>query len=914
MNKKPNGKSRLISLTLLGFSLVALPAASQQVLSGHVPGAIPRLRLQPMGRLASTNRLHLAIGLPLRNPEALSNLLRQIYDPANTNYHHYLTPKQFTKMFGPTEQDYQSVIAFAESNGWVVTGQHAGRVILDVSAAVPDIEKACHVKLQVYQHPTERRTFYAPDRNPSLDLATPVSSIAGLDNYIIPHPADLEAGPRPGAGVADGSGTGGYLQGLDFRSAYAQGVSLDGNGQTAGLLEFDGFYTNDISLYETNSGLPAVPISVETVDGFDGSPDNATNHIGEVSLDIEMLISMAPGLSQLIVYETVSGNPADDLLQQMADDGTAAQISSSWFFKPDATTDSLLQQLAMQGQSFFEASGDDNAYSDGINFLEHAGPPADDPYLTSVGGTTLTLGGQGYWEAETVWNNLINGTGTNGSGGGISTEYSIPTWQAGVANSINHASATMRNVPDVAMAADNVWIIYNNGETGSVWGTSCAAPLWAGFTALVNQQCSNLGNPPVGFLNPAIYALGKSTNYAAAFHDIVTGNNTNYASSNLFLAVPGYDLCTGWGTPAGMNLIDALSSTDSLFIAPAAGFAAVAGAVGGPFSPASQNFQLKNGGTASLSWSAGSESSLLAVSTTSGTLGPGKTAPVTVSLTASAKTLPEGFYTASIVFSNLTLGTVQNRRFTVQVGTPPLTFDDLTGSGHRVPAGYGGIDWSNFYSMDAVTILSNPNGYRAGMVSAPDVLYNYDGNPATLCGPVSFDLLSADLTAAWRNNLTLQVEAYAGPSLVYNHTLILNATAPTTVNFNLKNVNTVVFISSNGILAGYSGHGEQFVMDNVTIVPHYPATDAPAKTSSPVESVSDKALVASVGPGIPAGETVALCLNAKVGGMYQLQYSTNLTNPEWINVGTSFTATNSMVTISDSATNHQRFYRLLLLP
>ena len=117
----------------------------------------------------------------------------------------------------------------------------------------------------------------------------------------------------------------------------------------------------------------------------------------------------------------------------------------------------------------------------------------------------------------------------------------------------------MRNIPDVALTADNIYVVYNNGQSGGFGGTSCAAPLWAAFTALVNQQAAANGHATVGFINPAIYSIGNSSSYTSNFHDVTTGNNTNSASPTKFFAAPGDDLCTGWGTPKGQSLIDALT-------------------------------------------------------------------------------------------------------------------------------------------------------------------------------------------------------------------------------------------------------------------------------------------------------------------------------------------------------------------
>ena len=142
----------------------------------------------------------------------------------------------------------------------------------------------------------------------------------------------------------------------------------------------------------------------------------------------------------------------------------------------------------------------------------------------------------------------------------------------------------MRNIPDVAMTATNIFMKANNGVTYMSTGTSAAAPLWAGFMALVNQQAAAAGQPPVGFINPAIYAIGRASRIRSDFHDITTGNNFNAGSPSKFSAVAGYDLCTGWGSPNGLNLILALATPDALAIQPGAGFGAT-GAFGRSVQP-----------------------------------------------------------------------------------------------------------------------------------------------------------------------------------------------------------------------------------------------------------------------------------------------------------------------------------------
>ncbi len=179
--------------------------------------------------------------------------------------------------------------------------------------------------------------------------------------------------------------------------------------------------------------------------------------------------------------------------------------------------------------------------------------PADNPNVTVVGGTTLTTAADGSWASETVWND-----GTSGSSGGFSTSYPLPSWQSGINMTGNGGSPAQRNVPDVALIADNVLSIADNGTSYYTSGTSIAAPLWAAFAAMINQQAAANGQPNIGSFNPAIYSLCKSSGYLRAMHDTITGDNTSSSSPTDYYAATGYDLCTGWGTPTGSNTINAL--------------------------------------------------------------------------------------------------------------------------------------------------------------------------------------------------------------------------------------------------------------------------------------------------------------------------------------------------------------------
>ena len=517
------------------------------MLHGHVPAAAGKL--PPAGRLDGTKRMNLALALPVRNQADLTQLLRDLYDPASPRFRHYLTPAQFTAQFGPTEQDYQALIAFAQANGLKVTATHPNRVILDVEGATADIERTFHITMRTYRHPTEGRTFHAPDVEPSHDAPVALLNISGLDDYSIPHP-NMKARPAanaavPNAGTAPG---GGYAAG-DFRAAYVPGTALTGTGQSVGLLQFDGYYASDIAAYRTQFGLPNIPLINVAVNGGVATPGTGN---GEVCLDIEMVMSMAPGVSAIYVYEAPNPSPWVDLLSRMANDNLAKQLSCSWGGgSANAAAEVIFQQMAAQGQSFFNASGDSDAFTGAIPF------PAESPNITQVGGTTLTTSGAGgAYVSETVW----NWGGGTGSSGGISPTYALPTWQQGVSMATNQGSTTKRNVPDVALTGDNVYVKYDNGGSGNFGGTSCAAPLWAGFMALVNQQAAANGQAPIGFLNPSLYNIGKGASYTANFHDTTTGNNFGPGSPKKFAAVTGFDLCTGWGSPVGAALIATLTT------------------------------------------------------------------------------------------------------------------------------------------------------------------------------------------------------------------------------------------------------------------------------------------------------------------------------------------------------------------
>ena len=671
---------RAITIFCLILTVGVCPVfgAGLKTLRGHVPMVLNKL--QAIGDAPATNELRLAIGLPLRDQAGLDKFLKEVYDPASPNFHHYLTPEEFTARFGPTEADYALVKNFAHANGFQITGTHGNRLLLDVRANIADIQRAFHVGMRRFKHPSEARDFFAPNAEPTVDFNLPIADVSGLNNYKLPHPKLVQKNSVAANAVAkSGSASNGDYLGDDFRAAYVPNTTLTGAGQMVGLLQFDGFYAKDVLAYAkaAGGGRTNIPIKTVLLDGYNGTPHSGN---GEVALDIEMSMAMAPGLQKIIVFSGGPNGQPNDILNVMAASNTVKNLSCSWGWGggPDATTDAIFQQMAAQGQSFFNASGDSDAFTtgdgstNGVDNSSLANAPSSSPYITQVGGTTLvTTGPGGARQSESVWNWGLYQGQYAGSSGGISSYYAIPFWQTNVSMASNQGSTTQRNIPDVALTADNVHYYSDNGSAGSVGGTSCAAPLWAGYAALINQRAVRLGNATVGLINPAIYAIGNGLNtnfsYTSSFNDITAGDNTWSSSPNVFFAVSGYDLCTGWGTPAGGNLINALAGLPDVLVITPDLDRTTSGATGGPFTDASQIFTLTNIGPTILNWQLITTAAWLAISNSGGSLASGAATTVSVSPSLAANKLAVGTYTGTVLFSNRVTHAAQPRNFTLQV-------------------------------------------------------------------------------------------------------------------------------------------------------------------------------------------------------------------------------------------------------
>ncbi len=524
---------------------VVSQAAPLPLMTRHTREAVVSGEAKSVGRLPATQIMRFNVMLPLRHQPELENFLQELYDPSSSSYRHFLTVEEFTARFGPSQEDYDAVIAFAKSSGFTVEDTSRNRILVDVTGSVGSIEKAFHVIMGVYQHPTENRTFYAMDREPTTDTSFQLWHVSGLDNYSIPRPLYRHASVKAKSNASVGSGPQDSFLGSDMRAAYYGGTALTGAGQTLGLFELLGTDLADLNTYYTNVGQTNnVPITLFSVGGASTSCTRAKGcDDTEQTLDMTQALGMAPGLSSLVMY---IGNTETPIFNAMATASPLnAQLSCSWYWSPadPSTLDPIFQEFAAQGQNLFDAAGDSGKWPP-------ARWPADDAYLTSVGGTDLvTKSAAGPWSSETAWSD---------GGGGISPNHiAIPSWQTATAAGCSNCSQTYRNAPDVSANSNFTFYVCADQEActaNEYGGTSFAAPMWAGYLALVNQQAVANGHPTLGFINPALYTIGLGSSYTSDFHDITSG-------SNGYPAVTGYDLATGWGSPNGNGLINALAGT-----------------------------------------------------------------------------------------------------------------------------------------------------------------------------------------------------------------------------------------------------------------------------------------------------------------------------------------------------------------
>ncbi|HTA64838.1 MAG TPA: S53 family serine peptidase [Xanthomonadaceae bacterium] len=551
---------------MLAFAIAAvlgttMTAQAADVMTHHVRDEVRTGAALRAGSLAPQQAMNIDVVLPVRDRAGLDAFVKGVTDPSSVMFRQYLTPKQFTERFGPTQGDYDTVVKYLVKNGFTITGGSRDGMEVQARGPVTAVEAAFNVRMLTWRDPTDGHVFYGPDREPTTALAIPLWHVSGLDNNDKRHPmyekkSDYAKahGISPDAVVGHattGSGPSASFLGSDMRAAYYGSGSLNGAGQTLGLFEYYGTDLADLTTYYKNvKQTNNVPVNLISTDGTStaclytkkgGDCDD-----GEQNLDLTQAIGMAPGLTGVSFFV---GSTDTAIISAMTTHTPLASVNScSWGWTPaDASTlDPYFEKMAAQGQTFFVASGDDSTWTKSGNAESW---PADDAYIIAVGGTDLTTASAGgAWKSETAWVD---------SGGGISpNKIAIPSWQklSGVITSTNKGSTTYRNGPDVAANAN--FTFYTCGDqqacqANEYGGTSFAAPMWAAFTALANQQSVAGGKKTLGNFNALIYPLALTSSYSTDFHDITSGKSGSYSANT------GFDLVTGWGSPKAA-LISAL--------------------------------------------------------------------------------------------------------------------------------------------------------------------------------------------------------------------------------------------------------------------------------------------------------------------------------------------------------------------
>jgi kumamolisin len=535
-----------------GVARAAIAAAPADAFGRLVLGSVD------MGPVSPT--LPVSLLLLLNDPSAARQAaeVAASYDPTSPRFGQFETVRQ-VKKYGPRRSDVTHVRAALSRLGlW--SHWSAGDTWLSVGGTAAHLEHAFGVKIRLYRRPDGQR-FAASLRDPIIpqSLQGVVTGTSHVETYSYSlRPEDIPSGG---------------LKPVDMLSAYnikpLRSAGVDGSGQTVVFFEIDGFRQADLDAYTKKFSLPAMHPIVKA------GPKLAPQ--GEAEMDLEAVHAIAPG-AKLVVYtlnqsqlskQARSSSQFLDAVvnfqRKIVNENPGAIVSnsvgscSSVLGKGTATAlKAIYDRADALGEAWFAASGDQGAY-DCLQSLEQPGDPPSSrdvgvdlpssaPGVTGVGGTRLSVRTDGSWYAEQAWEGPAE---VAGSGGGVSTYFSRPTWQSapGVGNTA-FDRARAREVPDVSAIADpstsgTYSIAGNFTQEG---GTSQAAPIWAALAALINQYVSKHGGKKLGFYNPALYALARSPRPYAPFHDVTLGDNLKYPATS------GFDMATGLGTPNAWNL------------------------------------------------------------------------------------------------------------------------------------------------------------------------------------------------------------------------------------------------------------------------------------------------------------------------------------------------------------------------
>src|SRR5216684_3822094 len=537
-----------VGLAIIGasiLSVVFIARAKQNqpfILTNQSVPLVSRAHM--VGPAGAQQQLNLSIGLQLRNQSELTSLLGDLNNPYSSRYHHYLTPQEFVDQFGPSADQVQQVKDYLQQQGLAITSVSPNGLLIDATTTVAQAESAFQVTINNYV--LGANTFFANANPPVIpgSLSSIIASIGGLDNSVKMHPLYHLSGPAHSKPKA----------------TFGTHPKASPHAAQSGFGPSD--LSGDITQYLQNYSLGTPSISNVLIDGFNGSAGAGAI---EVELDIEVVAAMAPKAAQIVYMGPNTTQGVNDTYNQIVTDKKAQIATISWGECESQsgnaelqTLDNILSQGSAEGIAIYAASGDSGAYDCNDTNLA-VDSPAGDPNITGVGGTNLQLT-NGAYGSESVWSNPSDTQRSPqgaGGGGGLSSFFKEASWQTGPGVQ-NQYSNGNREVPDVSADADPAtgYSMYCTaaaaGCPSSGWivvgGTSGAAPLWAGSTALINEYLQKQQKSRLGFANPVLYGLQNAQQPFPPFHDVTSGTNLYYP------ATTGYDEASGWGSPDIYNI------------------------------------------------------------------------------------------------------------------------------------------------------------------------------------------------------------------------------------------------------------------------------------------------------------------------------------------------------------------------
>lgn len=466
----------------------------------------------------------------------------------------YLTRRQFARLHSASLADIKKIRTFAADFHLKILKEDRPTRTVKLSGTVQSFNEAFGTDLRRCEHKLGDFRCRTGTLTIPAELDPIIEGVFGLDNrpQAKPHFRIHKKSPAVHAQAADVS-----YSPLQVAQAYAFPSGATGSGQCIGIIELGGGYkTADLNSFFKNLGLSTPKITAVSVDGASNSPTGDPNGPdGEVELDIEVAGSIAPGAQIAVYFAPNTDQGFIDAVTAAVNDSThhpsIISISwggpeNSWTAQSRSALNSACQDAATMGITVFVASGDEGASDGSSTGAPEVDFPASSPFVAGCGGTKLTLSGTTI-ASEQAWNELSSNEGA--TGGGVSEFFALPSFQqsANVPKAPN--GFVGRGVPDVAGDADPTtgYSVLVDGQQTVIGGTSAVAPLWAGLIARLNQSLKK----NLGYLNPLIY----TSNVEPAFHDITKGNNGDYSAG------PGWDPCTGLGTPNGTALLSALRSS-----------------------------------------------------------------------------------------------------------------------------------------------------------------------------------------------------------------------------------------------------------------------------------------------------------------------------------------------------------------